>query len=71
MANIVIRASAPRDSLPLPPCSGLRPGKRNPAPGLALCGGGSLDRERQGANRRNLALIFPSMIPKALDSNCQ
>ena len=40
----------------LPPCSGSCPGKRNQAPGLALCGGGSLDRELQGANRRNLAL---------------
>lgn len=31
-------------------------GKRNRTPGLALCGGRSLDRELQGANRQNLAL---------------
>ena len=46
-------------------------GKENRAPGLALHGGGSPDWELQGANRRNLALIFPSVAPKAFDSNCQ
>ena len=35
---------------------GTRPDKRNRSPDLALRGGGSLDRERQGVIQRNLAL---------------
>ena len=47
-------------ALPQPPRSGPCPGKRKRAPGLALCGGGSLDRELQRTNRRKPALTFPS-----------
>jgi len=46
----------PRRSLPLPPRPGPCPDKWNRSPDLALRGGGSLDRERQGVIQRNLAL---------------